>query len=288
MKKYLLFFSTVLLLAACNSGSESSDRSDGGEQSSDTTEQTSSKVRSTTTASTKTSASSVSETSLSSTKNSQTNATKDSNKTDSSHSDHAMSALDELKANYPNDAFPDPATISGNQQMGITAKEEAGVLTVNYYAVNQTTPFNDPALNNQTPVAQFQRQTFESSSAAQAAVGQTYDPNGQAVDLGHQITGYQTGGAGSSFLSWQEGNWSLAVQASNLEQEDPVPLAKQTVDYLETAFLPVPKDVGQISLRVAPGDYQTNRVVWQAGQTVYTVTHGDAISSLKLAVSMAK
>ena len=80
----------------------------------------------------------------------------------------------------------------------------------------------------------------------------------------------------------------MAVQANNLEQEDPVPLAKQTVEYLEEAFLPVPYDAGQISLRVAKSDYQSNRVVWQNNQTVYTIMNNDSMSALKMAVSMAK
>lgn len=282
MKKYLLLFSALFVLAACNSGTNDSKDSttkstttETGKNSSKKSTSTSEKADSTNDSSTKNSSTS---------SNTQTSSTK----TDSSHGNHAMSAWDELKANYPNDKFPDPATISGGKQIGIAASEEQGTLKVNYYAVNEDTPFNDPSLNEQTPVAQFQRKTVDSKETARNEVGQTYDQNGQQVDLGHQIIGYRSAGAGSSFIMWKEGNWSLAVQANNLEQEDPVPLAKQTVEYLETAFLPVPKDAGQISLRVAPGDYQSNRVVWQDNQTVYTIMNGDSMSSLKMAVSMAK
>jgi hypothetical protein len=52
--------------------------------------------------------------------------------------------------------------------------------------------------------------------------------------------------------------------------------------------LPVPYDAGQISLRVAKSDYQSNRVVWQNNQTVYTIMNNDSMSALKMAVSMAK
>ena len=44
----------------------------------------------------------------------------------------------------------------------------------------------------------------------QNAVNQIID-NGQPVDLGYNITGYKQGAAGSCYLSWQEGNWSLVV-----------------------------------------------------------------------------
>lgn len=279
MKKYLLLFSALFVLSACNSGNNDSKDS--------TTKSTAAATAKTSTStSKKNSSTSRSSTNSDTASNSKTQTS--SSKTNSSHGNHAMSAMEELQANYPNDKFPDPATISGGKQIGIKASEEQGTLTVNYYVVNEDTPFNDPALDGQTSVAQFQRKSFDSKETAQNEVGQTYDPNGQQVDLGHSITGYRNAGAGSSFITWKEGNWSLAVRANNLEQEDPVPLAKQTVEYLEGAFLPVPHDAGQISLRVAPGDYQSNSVVWQNNQTVYTIMNADSMSSLKMAVSMAK
>ncbi|MDU5333458.1 membrane lipoprotein lipid attachment site-containing protein [Enterococcus sp.] len=277
MKKYLLLFSALFVLAACNSGNNDSKDSTT-KSTAAATEKTSSKV----------STSSSESNSISSSNTSSTKTQTSSSKTDSSHGNHAMSAMDELQANYPNDTFPDPATISGGKEIGIAASEEQGILKVSYYEVNEETPFNDPALKKQTPVAEFQRQAFDSKETAQNEVGQTFDPNGQQVDLGHNITGYRSAGAGSSFLMWKEGNWSLAVRANNLEEEDPVPLAKQTVEYLEGAFLPVPHDAGQISLRVAKGDLQSNSVVWQNNQTVYKIMNADSMSALKMAVSMAK
>lgn len=279
MKKYLIILGlgALFVLSACNSGNN--DSKDSTTKSTAAVTVKSSSVRS---------EKSDSSTSTNSSATSSTKTATSSSGTDSTHGNHAMSAMDELKANYPNDKFPDLAAVSEEKQIGITATEEQGILKVNYYVVNEETPFNDPSLKNQTPVAYFQRQSFDSKETAKNEVGQTYDANGQQVDLGHTITGYRSAGAGSSFIMWKEGNWSLAVQANNLEQEDPVPLAKQTVEYLEGAFLPVPRDAGQISLRVAKGDYQSNRVVWQDNQTVYTIMNADSMSALKMAVSMAK
>ncbi len=136
-------------------------------------------------------------------------------------------------------------------------------------------------------MAYFQRQSFDSKETAKNEVGQTYDANGQQVDLGHTITGYRSAGAGSSFVMWKEGNWSLAVQANNLEQEDPVPLAKQTVEYLEEASC-------QFRMMLARSHYVWLKViinpivVWQNNQTVYTIMNNDSMSALKMAVSMAK
>lgn len=282
MKKFLVLFGALFLLSACNMGQDNNQDSSAKNTGTTTTKSSSSSSVKATTSSDKSSGTNTMETTASAT------STRSSSGTDSTHGNHAMTAMQELQANYPNDRFLDPATISGGKTIGITASEQEGVLTVNYYVVNEETPFNDPALNGQTIIAQYQRQNYPSKADAQNAVGQTYDPNGTQVDLGHNIIGYQTAGAGSNFLVWKEGNWGLGVQGNNLDQENPIPLAKQVVEYLEGAFLPVPRDAGQISLRVTSGDYQSNRVVWQENQTVHTITNGDSMSSLKMAVSMAK
>ena len=93
------------------------------------------------------------------------------------------------------------------------------------------------------------------------------------------------GAAGSSYLSWQEGNWSLTVRAVNQEEQDPVPVAKEVVAYLEEAMLPAP-EVGQITIDMGKNDHTATTVVWQQEKTLRTVQHQDARSALKMAVSM--
>ena len=114
----------------------------------------------------------------------------------------------------------------------------------------------------------------------------TVDTNGRQVDLGYNITGYQQGAAGSSILEWQEGNWSIRVRASNIEGQDPVPLAKEIVAYLEKASLPAPEKYGKITVEMNDSSQQATQVSWQEPKNVYTVTHKDTLSALKMAVSM--
>ena len=51
------------------------------------------------------------------------------------------------------------------------------------------------------------------------------------------------------FYNWQEGNWSIRVRASNIEGQDPVPLAKEIVAYLEKASLPAPESTEKLRLK---------------------------------------
>ncbi len=106
-------------------------------------------------------------------------------------------------------------------------------------------------------------------------MNQIIDNGGQPVDLGYNITGYKQGAAGSSYLSWQEGNWSLVVRASNINGESPDDLAKKMLStFWNKKRCPAPNTVGQITLNVAgTTDYNRNSVVWQAGTVVYSVHH---------------
>lgn len=264
MKKYLVLVSALLLLAACG-GSPASDDSSSSQESS-------------------TSASSNSNQTKESSKQSET--TKQSTSSTTTPASQEAAGDTELQQVYPNEQTPAVSAVGNAQTISIAANEANNALTVSYYNTESKLPLNDQQLQNQTPIAQFQRTTYASAEEARAAVAPAFDGGGQAVDLGYNITGYQQSGAGSSYLSWQEGNWNLTVQAININGEDPVPLAQKAVEYLETAFLPVPKEAGQISLSVTGGGYESNVVAWQVGNTVYKTMHTDALSSLQMAVSM--
>ncbi|MGG5315803.1 hypothetical protein [Enterococcus sp. AZ072] len=266
MKKYLVLASALLFLAACG-GNTASDDSSSSQESSKIVSSSTSKVKE----SSKQSESTKQSTSSSTTTNSQ-EATGDN----------------ELQQAYPNEQTPAVSSVGNAQAISIAAREANNTLTISYYNTESKLPLNDPQLENQTPVAQFQRITYNSPEEARDAVAPSFDGGGQAIDLGYNITGYQQSGAGSSYLSWQEGNWNLTVQAININGEDPVPLAQEIVEYLETAFLPIPKDAGQISLSVTGGGFESNVVAWQVNNTVYKTMHTDALSSLQMAVSMKK
>ena len=168
-----------------------------------------------------------------------------------------------------------------------TSQADQNNFRVLYYAEKEAIPVNDARVNQLTPISSFEKKTYGSDAEAKNAVNQIIDNGGQPVDLGYNITGYKQGAAGSSYLSWQEGNWSLVVRASNINGESPDDLAKNVVNILEQETLPAPNTVGQITLNVAgTTDYNRNSVVWQAGTVVYSVHHFDPIQAVKMATSI--
>lgn len=180
-----------------------------------------------------------------------------------------------------------PTVTAPNQKaLNIASALEVNHLSVLYYAMDQPLVMNHRQLNNETPFASYQITSYGSAAEAQAAVNYVVDQGGQAVDLGYNITGHMQGAAGSTYLNWQEGKWSLTVRGINSENQDPVPVAKEMVAYLEEGFLPVPKSVGQVTVDLGISGYQKAQVVWQEDETAYRVTHQDPVSALKTAVSV--
>ncbi|OTN89504.1 hypothetical protein A5819_001997 [Enterococcus sp. 7E2_DIV0204] len=289
MKKKLIY-SFILIaglsLAACGGKGKTAESS----SSSKNTEKTSQTSKSTSTSTTKSSTSeSTTKTSTSSTET-KTSESNSAVKTESNTpAKQADTVLNQLNTAFSTTHLPQAILTSRTAEYltaATTSAADQANFRILYYAETSPIEVNDLAVNDLQPIASFEKKTYASNEAAASAVNQIIDNGGNPIDLGYGITGHQQGAAGSTFLSWQEGNWSLVVRASNINGEVAEPVAKETVAYLETAMLPAPQTVGQISLTASTSDsYQTNSVVWQEGAVVYTIQHFDPLQALKMAVS---
>lgn len=226
---------------------------------------------------------------------SQTTAQSSTNKTDaqsltgSTTSREATTAVStSLQTAFPNEKTPTAAVAHHQAQLNIAAVQEGNRFSVLYFDMDHPVVLNGLELNQVAPIAHYEKVSYASNQEARQAVNQLTDLGGQEVDLGYGIKGYRQGGAGSSYISWKEGNWYLTVQASNLAGQDPVPTTQTMVTFLEKAFLPVPREAGQIFIHLNQTGYQANEVVWQQENVVYRVSHQDVIAALTMATSLAK
>ncbi|MBO1299359.1 MULTISPECIES: hypothetical protein [unclassified Enterococcus] len=276
MKKIgLVSLFAVALLGACQAPRET------------TQETTNESVRTTETSTSKEEAStSNEEMSSSSTSSNETTASSAETST-STQENSTQTAFEQLKKEHPGTPMPqDIPTASAHLNIAATMTKQG--FSVLYYQSEQALPLNDASLNQAEPIASYLYQDGFASSQETLNTIQpfTIDTGGRQVDLGYNIVGYQQGAAGSSILEWQEGNWRLRIRASNIEGQDPVPLAKQIVTYLESARLPAPEKVGTIEINMTDGTSQNTRIIWQKPTTVYTITNQDSMNALKMAVSM--
>lgn len=272
MKKLVILSALLVLLAACGSKQEPSENS-SAEVSPSTSETKSNSSSNPATGSSKTN-SIKSSSEESSTAESQTSSSEEAD------------AFSELTEAYPKVKMPQKLPRDESLFLNIAAVGDKKELSVLYYNMTEALVMNHNALNQQTPFASFKKTTYDTTAKAKEAVNYQYDDGGQKVDLGHNIEGYQQSGAGSTYLNWQEGNWSLVVRASNVLGQEPVTTAKEVVNYLEEAFLPVPKSVGQITIDLSAAGYQATTVIWQEEKVVYAVSHEDPLPALEMAVSV--
>lgn len=201
----------------------------------------------------------------------------------------AKQVLDQLAASFPADNLP-TSILTANTKKYISAATtpitEKANFRILYYAEDQPINVNSSELNSLRPITSFEKETFISADEAKNIVGKLEDYSGQEVDLGFGLTGYQQGAAGSSYLTWAEGNWNLTIKASNIEGENPVSLGKDIVNYLEKNTLPAPNTDGTLQLEAGEnGEYQTNSAVWQEQTIVYKIHHFHAIQAVKMTVS---
>ncbi|MGM0124906.1 hypothetical protein IGI37_002300 [Enterococcus sp. AZ194] len=282
-KTYLLLLLVPFILGACGKSNNTEQISTSSTAIVSSTDKTSdSASKSSTTATSETTETSSESKNSSSTKNSETTNTTDTQAT----SKEAADAKAQLASAYPEVLLPTTVPINEGTYLNVASDGSNQKLSVLYFALGEPLVLNSKQLNLETPIASYLKNTFNSVEEATTAVNPISDNGGQKVDLGYGITGYQQGAAGSTYLSWEEGNWNLVVRASNVQGQEPQTLAKQVVDYLEKATLPAPKDNGQITLDLNQSGAKTNQVVWQEGTVVYTVTHQNPMSALEMAVSM--
>lgn len=281
-KNYLalgLLAVTIGVLVGCNNGSDKTVESTS-KSSSESVAASSTQESTTSTSTIKTDGSSTSSTKES---------TAASSAAATTPADQAEQVLSELAGLFPSDALPNSILTSTTKNYISAATTSAGDqanFNLLYYAEDQPISVNSTELNTLKPIASMEKITFASEEEAKSEVGKIEDYAGNEVDLGFGLTGYMQGAAGSSYLTWAEGNWNITIKASNIDGEDPVALGKEVVAYLEENMLPIPDQDGNIQLEVGEnGDYQTNSVVWQKKNVVYKVHHFNAMQAVKMATS---
>lgn len=173
----------------------------------------------------------------------------------------------------------------GSSKLNIRFSGDSANYVINYSVGSKARPLNDPALQNEVPYATFTKKTYGSFDDAKAAINYHSGSDDQGlpkVGLGHNISGVIDSGAGNRYLHWNEGQWSFVVHAAAVNGEDPTSMAKQVVELLESSYLPAPKSVGAGEFDVSGN----NKLTWQDGQTVYSLTGKSARTLITMAASM--
>ena len=178
-----------------------------------------------------------------------------------------------------------PAAVSTDKaHVTATANVNNGASTVKFFGTDAPVAVNDAKLNGATPVYTLTKTVYANTATAIANINWSGTDQGlPTVALGDNQTATKEGAAGSTYLHWNEGKWSLLVRASNVNNQDPTALGKQLVELFRTKALPAPTDKGAASFNLS--DSQGGQsIVWNNGATVYTLTGTDALATAQTAV----
>ncbi|WP_337032047.1 hypothetical protein [Paenibacillus illinoisensis] len=147
---------------------------------------------------------------------------------------------------------------------------------VNFYSVDQSIPVNDASLtsSNNAPdvLASYEVKTYKDPDSSGIFPDTDLDniPDEMSVDLGHGIKGMAEGAAGSQYLTWKEGRWTLQIRSVSEDKMNNPGIAKKMVEYLESHTLPAPKDKGFVNVEYPSGGKTVNVTIsWQEGKQIH-------------------
>lgn len=147
---------------------------------------------------------------------------------------------------------------------------------VNFYSVDQTIPVNDASLssskNAPDVLASYEVKTYKDPNSTGIFPDTDLDniPDEMSVDLGHGIKGMAEGAAGSQYLTWKEGRWTLQIRSVSEDKMNNPGIAKKMVEYLESHTLPAPKDKGFVNVEYPSGGKTVNVTIsWQEGKQIH-------------------
>ncbi|MDK8190778.1 hypothetical protein QP794_11850 [Paenibacillus sp. UMB7766-LJ446] len=144
---------------------------------------------------------------------------------------------------------------------------------INFYSTDQPVAVNDASLTasgSKVPVlASYEVKTYKDPNSTDISPDTDLNdvPKDMTVDLGHGIKGMTEGAAGSQYLTWTEGRWTLQIRSVSQDNMNNPGIAKKMVEYLESHTLPVPKEKGFVNVEYPSGGKSVNVTIsWQEGK----------------------
>lgn len=217
--------------------------------------------------------------------------TKDTNKNTNSNNNRLNDLNSSLKDKLGNIKLPQNDGLkTPTNNLNIRYVGDKSNFQIFYSVGNSAAEFNDTSLTQQNAYAVFEKQSFNSKDNASSQINYLSADTIKglpSIDLGSKITGYKDNGAGNTHLMWNEGRWSMSVHGVSINNQDPVPMAKQAVSLLNSYSLPVPKNIGQLSFDVTIDQGSRNQIItWQDGSNVYSIKTNQPDTAIKMAASI--
>lgn len=285
--KILIMLAASLLLTGCSQSNKSTSSESAAGSSKVSQKSSSSKKASSKSSSVKKSASSSSMSASSSSANSKASGW---NQT-TSNAARLSTFNSEIKKQLGSVLLPSVTGLASDSgYLNVRYSGNSSSYTVYYSVGYAAKTLNDPSLSGQTPYLVLTKQTYASTSAAQAAVENVQSKSNlqglPTTNLGSGITAWTDAGAGQRYVTFNEGNWQFTVHGAAVNGEDAEATAKNLVALLNSYYLPAPdKGKGTFEVSVADGEIPQT-LTWAKGSSLYKLQAHSTDTLIKTAASL--
>ncbi len=174
---------------------------------------------------------------------------------------------------------------SSNLNIRYTSSSSQNVV---YYSVgNSPLALNDSRIASEKPYAVLteKKNVADASSLINYQEPKTGLP---AVKIASNVTGTEEGAAGSTYLQFNQGQWSFVVRASNVQGQKPLPTAQKLLALYQQYGLPDTAAKSSVQVDVGESLGSLNTVItWAKGSSVYQLKAHSTETAFKMLKSLS-
>lgn len=287
MKKNRKNLALLLLAASLLAGCAGQSNSQSSQSS-----QAKSEKKAESKASSKSAAKSVASSAVSSTKSSSSQASSKSAASAASSSQRAdanrMGTLtSQLRVKLPGMLLPAADGLGqGSSNLNIRYTSSSSQNVVYYSVGNSPLALNDSRIASEKPYAVLteKKNVADASSLINYQEPKTGLP---AVKIASNVTGTEEGAAGSTYLQFNQGQWSFVVRASNVQGQKPLPTAQKLLALYQKYGLPDTAAKSSVQVDVGESLGSLNTVItWAKGSSVYQLKAHSMETAFKMLKSL--
>lgn len=174
---------------------------------------------------------------------------------------------------------------SSNLNIRYTSSSSQNVV---YYSVgNNPLALNDSRIVSEKPYAVLteNKNVADPSSLINYQEPKTGLP---VVKIAGNVTGTEEGAAGSTYLQFNQGQWSFVVHASNVQGQKPLPTARKLLALYQQYGLPYTTAKASVQVDVGESLGSLNTVItWAKGSSVYQLKAHSTETAFKMLKSLS-
>lgn len=194
----------------------------------------------------------------------------------------------QLRAKLPGMLLPAADGLGqGSSNLNIRYTSSSSQNVVYYSVGNSPLALNDSRIASEKPYAVLteNKNVADASSLINYQEPKTGLP---AVKIAGDVTGTEEGAAGSTYLQFNQGQWSFVVRANNVQGQKPLPTAQKLLALYQQYGLPDTAAKSSVQVDVGESLGSLNTVItWAKGSSVYQLKAHSTETAFKMLKSLS-